>query len=194
MRLIVGLGNPGEKYALTRHNIGFMVLDKLAKKLVSGSEIKWNFDHKAKAEILTIENPGIILVRPQTFMNASGQAVARILKYHEIKASDDLFIVHDDVDLPLGKVKIRLGGASAGHHGVESIIRELRSAEFTRIRLGIGRPRTGEIKSTKDVENYVLEGFGESERGELKKMVKKAVEALELIIEKDIASAMNKYN
>jgi len=191
MYLIVGLGNPGEKYVKTRHNVGFMVLDKFARKILPLKETLWEFNKKFNS--LLVVKPDLILVQPQTFMNASGEAVAKLANYYKID-HDKIIVVHDDVDLPLGKIKIRIGGASAGHHGVESIINKLGTDDFARVRLGTGRPRAGIIKGSKDVEAFVLEKFREGETGEVKKMIKKTVAALELVLEKDITIVMNRFN
>jgi len=189
--LIVGLGNPGPKYEDTRHNVGFMVLDKLARKILPLKETRWEFNQKFNS--LLVVRPNLVLVEPQTFMNASGEAVAKVANFYQID-HDKIMVVHDDVDLPLGKIKIRIGGASAGHHGVESIINRLGTDQFGRLRLGIGRPRLGVIRGSKDVENFVLEKFREGEAGELKKMLKKAVAALELMLEEDLTVVMNRFN
>jgi len=189
--LIVGLGNPGPKYEDTRHNVGFMVLDKLARKILPLKETRWEFNQKFNS--LLVVRPNLVLVEPQTFMNASGEAVAKLANFYQI-THGKIMVVHDDVDLPLGKIKIRIGGASAGHHGVESIINRLGTDQFGRLRLGIGRPRLGVIRGSKDVENFVLEKFREGEAGELKKMLKKAVAALELMLEEDLTVVMNRFN
>ncbi len=151
MILVVGLGNPGEKYANSRHNLGFTVVDELARKILPLAKTEWQFDKKSNAELVKV-NPQLILAKPQTFMNASGLAVSRISQYYKI-STPDIWVVHDEVDLPLGKMKIRIGGAAAGHRGVESIIQQLGANQFTRFRLGIGHP------SSDSVEKFVLEEF-----------------------------------
>ena len=191
MYLIVGLGNPGSKYQDTRHNVGFMVLDKFARKILPFKETLWELNKKFNSFLVI--KPNLVLVQPQTFMNATGEAVAKLANFYKI-GHGKIIVVHDDVDLPLGKVKIRIGGASAGHHGVESIINKLGSDRFVRLRLGIGRPKPGVIRGSKDVESFVLEKFREGEAGELKKMIKKGVAALELMLEKDITVVMNRFN
>jgi len=193
MYLIVGLGNPGEKYANTRHNLGFMILDELARKMLPLAKTKWQFDKKFNSQFAIPALPAgrrnsqLILAKPQTFMNASGQAVSRISQYLKIPSSD-IWVVHDDVDLPLGKMKIRLGGAAAGHHGVESIIQQLGTDQFVRFRLGIGHP------SPKSVEKFVLEEFRPEEKPELKKLVTKAVKAIEIGLKDSLERAMNQFN
>jgi len=195
MILIVGLGNPGEKYQNTRHNLGFMVLDKLAKELLPLDKTKWKMDEKANALVLQA-TPDVILTKPQTFMNASGFSVKSLITNYELQITN-LWVVYDDVDLPLGKLKIRFAGASAGHHGVESIIKELGTDKFLRFRLGIGKPSHSskfKVQSSKSVEDYVLEDFREDEMGELKTILKKAVGAIKAALKDGPEKAMNRFN
>lgn len=177
MILVVGLGNPGEKYAKTRHNLGFMVLDELAKKMDDGPKSGgWKLENKFKSYILrfTQDDNDIILVKPQTYMNNSGMAAIALVEYFKIDPSD-LIIIHDELDLPLGKIKARMGGAAAGHHGVESIIKELGTDKFIRVRLGV----LGGIRVLRDnnfnAEKFVLEPFMPSEKSKVKHMIKQAV-------------------
>ena len=189
MKLIIGLGNPGEKYIQSRHNLGFMVLDELARKVLSLSKTKWVENKKFNSQFIKI-NPQLILVKPQTMMNASGFAVAKLASFYKIK-SRDIWIIHDDVDLLLGKIKIRLGGAAAGHHGVESVIQQLGTDEFVRFRLGIGKPSRRENKL---VEDYVLHSFDNHEVGKLKTTIKKAVKAIKVTLDGNLEKAMNQFN
>lgn len=197
MILIVGLGNPGEKYAKTRHNLGFRVVDALAREYANKQIIK--YANKFKAEICQL-NSEIILAKPLTFMNTSGFAVAKISQYRNIPISN-IWIIHDDVDLPLGKLKIRFGGAAAGHHGVESVIKELGTDEFVRFRLGVGptSPHSASLRGASrgksgDLESYVLKEFDVNERTELKNIIKKTVKAVKTALDKGIERAMNEYN
>lgn len=193
--LIIGLGNPGPKYQNSRHNLGFMVLDKLAKEMLPLGKTNWRMDQKANASVIHI-TPEVIFAKPQTFMNASGFSVRLISRYLNISTSS-IWVVYDDVDLPLGKMKIRFGGASAGHHGVESIMQELKTDKFLRFRLGIGRPGRGikdKNRTAKDVEDYVLEKFGQGEGGETKKMIKKAIQAIQIALKDGSDKAMNRFN
>ncbi len=190
MKLIVGLGNPGEKYAKTRHNVGFMVADELARKLLPVERTSWQFDKYANSLVLKI-NSDLLLAKPQTMMNASGQAVRVLAKRYQLEAKS-LFVVHDDLDLPLGKIKIRTGGGSAGHRGVDSIIKELEDDGFVRFRLGVGRPHP---EANKDkVEKFVLSTFKFWEKKEASRMVKKAVEAVKLALDQGLDKAANRYN
>ena len=196
MKIIVGLGNPGEKYQDTRHNVGFMVVDKLAHEL-GGSDIRWENAEKLKS--LVAKTPDIILIKPLTFMNASGLAVRDVAAYYKV-AHEDVWVVHDDLDLPLGKIRIRSGGASAGHHGIDSIIKELGTDKFIRIRLGIGRGKSGSgivadrMLHQSSVVQFVLSRFGRSEAGEFKHLVKNGVEAVRLALFKGLDKAMNRFN
>lgn len=189
MILIVGLGNPGEKYEKTRHNLGFMVVEELARKLLPPEKEKWQLEKKANALVLKV-NPQLWLVKPQSFMNASGAIIAHLASYYRL-AANQLWIVHDEVDLPLGKLKIRVGGSAAGHHGVESIIAALGTDEFVRFRLGIGREGRG---ADGQVEAYVLRNFDVNEKTELRQLIKKAVKAIRRALDKGLEKAMNEYN
>lgn len=196
MKLIVGLGNPGHEYRDTRHNIGYMVADKLAKEL--GAEaMSWQSFGDGLA--LIAKAGDVILLKPLTFMNASGTAVAKAVRFYKIEPSD-VWIIHDDIDLPLGKVRIRQGGGSGGHNGIESVIQELGSDAFLRMRLGIGRGKTAAAKHTdrnlhhRSVIDFVLSRFRESEAGEMRKLIKYGVDAVRLALRKGTDKAMNRFN
>src|SRR4030042_4069065 len=178
MILVVGLGNPGEKYRNSRHNLGFMVVDELARKMLSLAKTKWVENKKFDSQFI-IFNSQFILIKPQTMMNASGFAVVKMSSFYKVKP-EDIWVVHDDVDLTLGKIKIRLGGAAAGHHGVESIFQQLGKDKCVRFRLGIGHPGRGNDKL---VERYVLQGFTSPEANEARQVVKKALQALKKALE-----------
>lgn len=167
MKLVVGLGNPGDKYQDTRHNLGFELLDEFRR--MNNLE-NWDYQDKFKAEIIKI-GTDLILARPQTFVNESGLAVAALANFFKINPVD-VVIVHDDLDLVLGRVKVRLGGSGAGHHGVESVIKALGTDQFTRVRLGIG-PAQG------PAENFVLAQFKPQEKQQVKHMIKQAIKAID---------------
>ncbi len=189
MKLIVGLGNPGKKYEKTRHNLGFVVLDALLQKLAPVEKTNWQTDKRSKS--LIVKRDDLILVKPQTMMNASGMAVAKIVSFYKIETGE-IGIVHDDIDLPLGKLKIRRGGGTAGHRGIDSIVRELGTPDFIRFRLGIGHPGLG--SSDKEVRGYVLAPFDSGDRTTAQKMVKKAVEAIKLVLQEDLGKVMSRFN
>ena len=171
MKLFVGLGNPGERYKLTRHNVGFMVLDKLIQKsTVEGWDKKFDsFFNK-----IIIDQKRIILLKPLTFMNVSGHAVQKVKNFYGIDPNN-IVIIHDDIDLELGKIKLKKGGGDGGHNGLKSIIK-LIGSEFNRIRIGIGRPEKISVSS------YVLNNFREEEVPLLKKIILKSCEGINLLI------------
>ena len=189
MKLIAGLGNPGKQYEKTRHNLGFMVLDQTVR---SG---QWEKEDKFQSEILKLSQE-VWLIKPQTFMNNSGMAVKVISAKLKVK-SEDIIVIHDDLDLMLGKIKVRKGGAAGGHHGVESIIEALGTDQFVRIRLGIGNQKShsGEHERVHfNAEHFVLEPFMPNERSKVKHMVKQATEALELLLDKGLDVAQSQFN
>lgn len=191
MYLIVGLGNPGEKFVNTRHNLGFAVVDALIRKL---NLAEFSQEKKFKAEIS--KNSEVILVKPQTFMNRSGFAVVPIAQYFKIPI-EKIIIVHDELDLPVGHIKIRIGGSGAGHHGVESVIEMLGDEKFIRVRLGIStwHAISGEHKHAAfQAEKFVTEEFVAGEKSKVKAMVKRAVKAVEAILEHGVEKAQSQYN
>jgi PTH1 family peptidyl-tRNA hydrolase len=178
--LIVGLGNPGEKYVGSRHNLGFLALDKYIES--SKYKVVWESSKRFKSEIFKTDN--LIFVKPQTFMNNSGLAVKLLTAYYKIP-NTDLIVVYDELDLPLGKIKIRLGGAAAGHHGVESIIEALGTDQFIRLRLGIGNLKTQSAEhkgSSVSAEKFVMAPFIHSEKPQVKHMIKQAVKELQRLL------------
>lgn len=200
MKLLVGLGNFGEKYEKTRHNLGFMVVENFLKNFEPVKKTLWQNEEKFKSDIAQIEwqkkHGGlekIILIKPKTYMNNSGMAVRLIVDFFKISTSD-IWIMHDDIDLPLGNMKIRFGGSAAGHHGIESIMGAIGTDKFWRFRLGTGihNPNSKIIK--KDVDDFVLGKFSRGERGKIKEVVKRAVKAIEMALEEGLERAMNRFN
>lgn len=181
MKLIVGLGNPGDKYFHTRHNLGFAVLDKMAP------DVNWSEEKRFKSIICKLSKD-LLLIKPQTYMNNSGMAVSLLVNFYKVKP-EDIIIIHDDLDLKLGKIKVRIGGSAAGHHGVESIISALGTDQFIRVRLGIGN-----LQVHSNVEKFVVEPFMPNEKSIVKRMLKKASAALELILDKGLQNAQSQYN
>ena len=145
MKVIVGLGNPGDKYTYTRHNCGFIIIENIAREC----QLELTKDEKFKSEIARSDD--LIMIKPMTFMNNSGEAVSKVLNFYKISPKE-LFILHDDVDLPFGKLKKQFGASSAGHRGVESIINELGTKEFWRVRIGVGKP----VDTRIEIEDWVL--------------------------------------
>lgn len=196
MKLIVGLGNPGGQYTDTRHNIGYMVVDKLAREIGRGALV-WQQDTKRQALVAKVGD--VVIVKPITFMNNSGIAVSSLAGFYKI-APDDVWVIHDDIDLPLGKIRIRKGGGTAGHNGIESILKHLGTDVFLRFRLGIGRGKE-DIKKSSDqhlrhrvIIDFVLSRFTRSEAGSLKHLVKHGQEAVRIALTDGIDKAMNRFN
>ena len=183
--LIVGLGNPGREYRNTRHNIGFKVIDALATKLESQfSRMQFN------SLILSVkrDNRTIILAKPQTYMNNSDHAVVAIIKFYKIDL-DHTIICNDDLDLPLGTIRIRSSGGSGGQKGINSIIEGLGTKDFPRLRIGIGRP-PGRMNAA----DYVLQDFGRAEEEMIEEIIGRSVDAIIHFIENGIEKTMNKFN
>ncbi len=208
MKLIVGLGNPGAKYEKTRHNLGFMVVERFLKDYESVGKTVWDNSVKFKSDIAEFEwKPKhgvlekIILVKPKTYMNNSGMALRLLTSYYKL-LTIDVWIIHDDIDLPLGSMKIRLGGASAGHKGVTSIMESLETDKFWRFRLGIkddrletGNREIGEKhQKLKNVEDFVLGKFVGGEWGKARELIKRGAAAIEMALEDGMEAAMNRFN
>lgn len=189
MILIIGLGNPGIKYEYTPHSIGFLVIDFLKKK---NNFPDFRLDKKSKALISesSLSNKRIVLAKPQTFMNESGKAIAALAKKHKLKP-ENILVVHDDIDLPFGKLRIVKNRGPAGHKGVESIINPLGTKNFIRVRIGI---RLAPEKKTKNLQNFVLKKFGKEEEKILQEIIGKAATAIESFLDEGIEKAMNRFN
>ncbi|NLK71843.1 MAG: aminoacyl-tRNA hydrolase [Clostridiales bacterium] len=184
MYIIVGLGNPGKKYENTRHNIGFITLDHIAEK----NNIKINkIKHKALLGEGTIGNEKVLLVKPQTFMNLSGNSIKEIVDYYK-ESLDKLIVIYDDIDVEVGKIRIRKKGSAGTHNGMRSIIYNLVSDDFPRIRIGIGKDPARELS------NYVLDSFHKEEINAMRKAVEAAAAAVETWLAEGIDKAMNEYN
>lgn len=185
MFLIVGLGNPGSRYARNRHNLGFQVLDRLAAR----HDLR--FDRSQKQALVaqgTIAGQRVLLAKPQTYMNASGEAVAPLARFYQIPL-DRVMVIFDDLDLPLGTLRLRPGGGAGGHNGMRSIIHHLGSDAFPRLRIGIGRP-PGRMAPTA----YVLQDFRPEEEAEMAIVREQAADAIELWLSEGLPAAMNRYN
>jgi PTH1 family peptidyl-tRNA hydrolase len=184
VKLIVGLGNPGSRYQWTRHNAGFMVLDRLshlagipvAKKGSSGLSGE-GFWHGQR----------LILLKPQTFMNLSGRSVAEVSRFHKIPC-EDIIVVHDDLDIPFGRVRLKKGGGHGGHNGLRSILSDIGTGDFIRLRIGIGRPVRG------DVVDYVLQPFSVNEMPDLASVLDGAIDTLESVFSDGLEKTMSIYN
>ncbi len=184
MKLIVGLGNPGREYEHTRHNVGFQVAEELADRY--HVTLKDRGSWKARVAKIPDIGDGVLLAEPTTFMNLSGWAIREIAGFHKLAPSDVLVIV-DDADLPLGRLRLRTSGSAGGHNGLKSVIQELGTVEFPRLRVGVGR-RAGELK------NHVLGRFSVEEKSQIDAAVKRAADAAELFAKENILAAMNRFN
>jgi PTH1 family peptidyl-tRNA hydrolase len=185
MWLIVGLGNPGREYAANRHNAGFMVVDELARR-VGGLSFRSKFGgHLAEARL---GGDKAVLLKPQSFMNCSGQVVAPAARFFDVPP-DHLVVIHDELDLDFGRLKVKVGGGHGGHNGLRSIFADLGTPEFVRVRLGIGRP-----PPRMEGADYVLQNFSKVEGRELPFLLGDAADAVELILQAGVTSAMNRFN
>ncbi len=183
--LITGLGNPGARFRQTRHNVGFMVMDRLARRLgVTFSRL----ESKALATKADYQGKRLVLAKPQTFMNLSGGPVNSLARYYKV-AHENILVTYDEVDLPLGTLRLRPGGGSAGHKGMGSIIEKLGSQDFPRLRIGISRP-PGRMEAA----DYVLQDFPEAEKNLLNITLEAAVDAILLFVSEGLDAAMNKFN
>lgn len=184
--LIVGLGNPGAQYELTRHNLGFMVVDLLAH--AAGRDVK-RAECRALVGRAEIESRQVELVKPQTYMNLSGESVQCLLRKRVLKAADSLIVIGDDLALPFGTLRLRARGSSGGHNGLKSIIAQTGTDEFIRLRIGI-QPE----HPLADAKRYVLERFPQSARGELEKVLERSADAIRAVLRDGIDKAMATYN
>jgi len=186
MYLLVGLGNPGEKYEKTRHNIGFLVIDKLVSR--------WGFSLEKDVKTTSFVGKGffkdrkVCLIKPMTFMNNSGVAIKKFVDFFKIEL-ENILVIYDDLDLPLGKIRLRQQGSSGGHNGMKSVILHLATTKFKRLKIGIGRP-----KNTIPINTYVLQPFLENELVSVLDSLDKAVLAIETFILEDFNVAMTKFN
>lgn len=214
MKLIVGLGNPGEKYENTRHNLGFMAVNRFMQDFETVQNTTWSTNEKLKSKIVQLDwkpkqgdSERVILALPQTYMNNSGMAVSLLASYYKIQP-EDIWIVYDELDLPVGAMRIRFGGAAAGHRGVESILASLNSDKFWRFRLGIGHAHPHSARAGREdekdpkisrqfignVEDYVLSHFSQEEHNKIREVIKHASDAMQYALERDLEAAMNRYN
>ncbi|MBO9131302.1 aminoacyl-tRNA hydrolase [Bacillus sp. 165] len=185
MKLIVGLGNPGREYALTRHNIGFIAVDELAHRWgISLNQEKF----KGLYGSGVINGEKVILLKPLTYMNLSGECIRPLMDYYKIDI-EDLVVIYDDLDLPVGRLRLRMKGSAGGHNGIKSMIAHLGTQEFNRIRIGIDRPKNG-----MKVPDYVLGRFVEEEKMDVVQSIKKSADACEEWLKTPFLQVMNKFN
>ncbi len=187
--LIIGLGNPGLKYAETRHNFGFMLIDRLREKLVPQSSFKYETDYQAEIAGGKLAGKSVWLVKPQTFMNLSGRTVRAIIADHCFLDPQKIIVIHDDLDLSLGRIKLKMGGGSGGHNGVNSLIEGFGRDSFLRLRLGI----SGVLSRDNTIE-YVLTPFLENEKKVVLEVLERGVEGVLQILISGVVAAMNQIN
>lgn len=203
IRIIAGLGNPGRKYEGTRHNIGFMLLDALVSRVntiggatVNRTKESLSWQEKFGAEVLSVsifsDLHKVMLVKPQEFMNTSGVALGRIMRFYKY-TPENLVVVHDDIDLPFGSIKIRQNGGEGGHNGVRSVVEQLGTKEFVRLRLGIGRPLAS-VDARPGVNDWVLSDFDSSEREILPSFLERSAEAVSELCAEGLLAAQNRFN
>ncbi|MFA7662407.1 MAG: aminoacyl-tRNA hydrolase [Patescibacteria group bacterium] len=191
MKFIIGLGNPGLLYKKTRHNVGFLALDFFVEQ-VFDKKNKWQNKDSLKAEILetNFNDQQIILVKPQTFMNDSGQTITLLKKKYPQLTAEDLIVIHDDVDLPLGKIRIKTEGSAGGHNGIKSIIQHLGGQDFTRIKIGI----SNELQAKVPLEKFVLQRFDKNEFVILEESLAQIPNIITDLLSQNIEAVMCKYN
>ena len=185
MKLIVGLGNPGGEYSATRHNVGFLAVDELARRWNIGT---WKNKNNAQVGEYRTASDTVLLIKPQTYMNLSGTAVGELARFYKV-LPQDVTVIFDDLDLPAGRLRLRTKGGSGGHRGIESLLTHMGSAEFPRIRIGIGRPPAGW-----EVVDYVLSRFAAEEQPLLTEVIGKAADAVEYTLKHGFTKAMNAFN
>lgn len=181
IRIIVGLGNPGRDYAETRHNVGFMVLDRLARRF----NVEWKSDRARKGELAA--GPGVLLVKPQTFMNNSGECVGPLMRYFKF-SPEQVLVIYDDISFPVGTMRLRAGGSAGGHNGMKSLIAHLGTEKFPRLRVGISAP------GQKNMVGHVLGKFAPDERPLLEDALDKAAEAAYVALKDGFETAANRFN
>lgn len=186
--LVVGLGNPGEEYAQTRHNAGAWVIDELVRR--HGGRLRRGRRDFAAVDELRIGPHRVAVAIPSTYMNESGKAVVPLVRRFGIEDLSRLVVVHDELDIPVGRIKVKLGGGLAGNNGLKSVRASLRSDEFARIRIGVGKPESGTMRGA----DYVLRRPSRSERPEIDRTVNEAADAIEFLAGSDIESTMNRFN
>ena len=184
--LIVGLGNPGSEYSRTRHNAGFLVVDLLAERL----QARWGYEKKFNARLAraTRDDLTALLCEPQTYMNSSGETLGAVVQFYQVP-HERLMVAVDDADLPLGEIRMRPGGSSGGHHGLESIEQHLGTRDYARLRIGIGRQQ-----GAREITNYVLGRFNSTESALMDKVLNVAADQLECWMESGIQKAMSQFN
>ena len=185
MKLIVGLGNPGSEYAKTKHNVGWMFVDRMAERIGATG---WKEKEKGMVAEGRVGAEKVLLVKPMTYMNNSGECVGPLMRWYKL-GPEDVLVVHDDMDIPAGTIRIRKKGSAGGHNGIKSLIAHIGSEKFIRVRIGIGRPLPG-----RTVINHVLEPFAAEDVPRIAEAIEYLQPAVDCIINEDVDMAMNRYN
>ncbi len=186
MYIIAGLGNPGAEYSNTRHNAGFMAIDAIAKKAGIGVTEK---KHRALIGKGMFAGEKVVLVKPQTYMNLSGESIRAVVDYYKIDCESELIVISDDIDLDVGNIRIRPKGSAGGHNGLKNIISQLGTQEFTRVRIGVGAKKEG-----RDLVSHVLGKIDKSDTEVFEEAISNVVEAIETIMTDGVETAMNRFN
>ena len=193
MWLIVGLGNPGPKYGLTRHNVGFLALDSFLQSLVAGTPSgvapSWQEEMKALTVKLKIDDQSVVLVKPQTFMNKSGESVVPLLHYYKVE-QENLIVLHDDIDQPFAGLKLQKNRGHGGHNGIRSISEQLGNQDYLRVKIGVGRPPHPDM----EVADYVLGRFSEEEQKQLPEFLSRVGDSVESLLFDGLSKAATLYN
>ena len=193
MWIIAGLGNPGVKYDFTRHNLGFLVLEKLLDDLLPHGS-SWKEQSKAQVSKGSLFDTEVLLVKPFTFMNLSGEPLRSIMDFYKVDKGK-LLVIHDEIDLPFASMKLKLGGGDGGHNGLKSIFDHCGGRDFLRLRMGVGKPEHPSFENLSfDKSNWVLGGFSQEEKSSLASFIERGIEAVKAVLSKDLASAQQFIN
>lgn len=194
LRIIAGLGNPGAQYEGSRHNLGFVLLDLLLRDCAeAGQNSSWKEKPGIRICEVTIEGVRALLVKPLRYMNRSGEPLQALMNFYKV-GPEGLVVAHDDIDLPLGTMRLKSGGGDGGHNGVKSVVQSLATAEFVRIKLGVGRPLAGEASADIDVSDWVLARFRKEEESTAQHMLEQGAQAVRVLIAQGLKAAQNRYN
>lgn len=194
VQLIAGLGNPGQQYERTRHNLGFLLLDRFAEQCSGeGAKPVWRERSGALVYEARFRGERIVLVKPQTYMNRSGEPLVQVMRFFKVEVGS-VVVAHDEVDLPLGALRFKSGGGDGGHNGIKSVVSMLGSPDFIRLRLGIGRPPVGQNLPPDGIASWVLGRFGSEELSVVSELLTRGVLALEAICSEGLKAAQNRFN
>lgn len=186
MKCLVGLGNPGPQYVLNRHNIGFMLIDAICQELGDG---RYRTEHRALTSRVEWQGEKLLLVKPQTYMNLSGESVRLLIDFYNISLSD-ILVIHDEIDIPFGEIRFHKNRGAGGHNGIKSLHQHLATEDYARLKLGVGRPS----HPGQSVADYVLQNFSKAEMEQMAQFLETALDAIEVFLQDGLAVASNQYN